>query len=111
MGVYATKAYKTWREAVLERDNRTCQICKRTDKQLNAHHLIPKNFHLWQHNVDNGLTLCVGCHTLAKYSAHKHPIWFTEWLKKNKKMYYTLVLERLKLNGETFREVKKYKKK
>lgn len=92
------ETYLRWREDVLLRDNFTCSICNKTPpKGLNAHHLIPKNFTKYALDVDNGLTLCPGCHTLSRYSAHKHPIWFTEWLKINKRHIYDQVNRRMQL--------------
>lgn len=54
---------KEWRKAVFKRDNYTCQHCNEK-KYLHAHHIIEwavdesKRF-----DVDNGLTLCVKCHS------------------------------------------------
>lgn len=54
--------YANWRTAVYERDGYTCQECGATSG-LNAHHVKA-----WAHfpesrfDIDNGLTLCAGCH-------------------------------------------------
>ena len=77
--------YMKWRNSVIERD-RACVMCKKSPdrfKHLNAHHLIPKNFRKYAYFVDNGITLCPSCHTLGKWSAHKNPIFFAEWLRKH----------------------------
>lgn len=69
--------YKVWRQSVFERDQWTCQICKKQGGDLNADHVLQlakilkiynilsieeaiKNEHLW--NISNGLTLCIECH-------------------------------------------------
>lgn len=69
--------YKTWRFSVFQRDNFTCQNCKRKDVCLNADHIKPfskimrekkvksvleslKCQELW--DISNGRTLCVPCH-------------------------------------------------
>lgn len=58
-----------WREAVLERDNHTCQDCgiQSTPEhpvRLEAHHIKDKtDFPELMFDVDNGLTLCKPCHT------------------------------------------------
>lgn len=70
--------YKEWRNAVFERDNYTCRMCKDSrGGNLNAHHIVffseilnkssIKNFDdadecelLW--NIDNGITYCKSCH-------------------------------------------------
>src|SRR6185436_4448468 len=59
--------YLEWRNAVLERDDYTCQrcgrICKRYERGLAAHHVAS-----WAESPDtrfdvaNGLTLCRACH-------------------------------------------------
>ena len=88
--------HKDWSKAVRDRDGR-CQICNATadEKRLNAHHLIPKNFKKWRSTLDNGMTLCYGCHTGGRYSAHKHPIWFYQWLKDNKPYTLQLIKDRI----------------
>ncbi|MAH51086.1 hypothetical protein CMI37_35040 [Candidatus Pacearchaeota archaeon] len=94
------KNYLKWRESVINRD-KCCQICKKNGKNgkgLNAHHIIPRNFIKYAYSLKNGLTLCAGCHTLAKYSAHKHPLWFTNWLKINKRTLYNTAMERINEN-------------
>jgi len=74
--------YKLWRDNIFERDNYTCKECGEKGCMLNAHHIIPfvklienirdmskeklimkaNNFkELW--NTDNGVTLCLDCHT------------------------------------------------
>lgn len=58
-----SKEYKQWRKAVFERDGYICQHCGVKGGVLNAHHIIRwcddinKRF-----DVDNGITLCEGCH-------------------------------------------------
>mgnify|MGYP003149548067 CR=1 FL=1 len=89
------KRYHDWRNKVLERDDHKCVICKTSTKRLNAHHLIPKNFKEYEADVDNGLTLCVSHHTLGRFSAHKHPIWFSIWLEKNRPSLYWIAFQRL----------------
>lgn len=51
-----------WRQAVLERDGHACVDCGSTER-LHAHHLTyvsmaPEK----QHDLDNGVTVCVWCH-------------------------------------------------
>lgn len=61
--------YKKWRDAVFERDNYTCGICKNSKGgNLNAHHI--KNFAefpLLRFDVDNGTTLCQDCHGVVHF--------------------------------------------
>lgn len=52
-----------FRNSVFERDDYICQLCGRRGEQLNAHHLDGWNWHKeGRFDIDNGVTLCVGCH-------------------------------------------------
>lgn len=58
--------YKKWRIAVFERDNYTCQVCKKVGGVLNADHIKP--FSLFPNDrldVNNGRTICLECHKLT----------------------------------------------
>jgi 5-methylcytosine-specific restriction endonuclease McrA len=51
-----------WREAVLNRDGNACVSCGSTE-QLEADHIKPVYLYPdLRFNVDNGRTLCHGCH-------------------------------------------------
>jgi len=63
--------YKTWRRAVFERDNYTCQDCGRRGGKLNADHTYPwKMYPELRYDVRNGWTMCEECH-LKKTVADK----------------------------------------
>jgi 5-methylcytosine-specific restriction endonuclease McrA len=55
--------YAAWREAVLLRDGRACQVCGDASGVLAVHHLesYATNLDL-RLSVDNGITLCKDCH-------------------------------------------------
>lgn len=75
--------YKQWRHKVLVRDNYTCLECREVGGKLNVHHIkalqkiIKENQikNVWEAqmckelwNVNNGITLCEGCHKNHKRS-------------------------------------------
>lgn len=58
-----TKVYKTWRIAIYERDNYTCQKCKQVGYKLNVHHIESYAEHENKRcEIDNGITFCYKCH-------------------------------------------------
>jgi 5-methylcytosine-specific restriction endonuclease McrA len=62
--IYNVLEWRLWRNAVLKRDNRTCQECGNTKGRIHAHHILPKRFFPYlMFNVDNGITLCQKCHS------------------------------------------------
>lgn len=55
--------YKEWRTAVYERDQYTCQCCRKVGARLNAHHILNYATHKELRTVlSNGVTLCKSCH-------------------------------------------------
>lgn len=62
LGERSTKIYHLWRMSVLERDLHICQGCG-VKKDLVVHHMKGyKDFPSSRVDVDNGITLCRGCH-------------------------------------------------
>ncbi len=60
-----TYAYQVWRKAVLKRDGYVCRECGEDDERafLHTHHIMPwAEFPELRLNLDNGITLCQGCH-------------------------------------------------
>jgi hypothetical protein len=74
------KEFKLWRISVFERDDYTCQRCKKRSSageriSLHPHHI--KNFSDWvelRFAIDNGITFCEKCHKLfhKKYGLYKN---------------------------------------
>lgn len=65
-----TYRYRKWRKNVFDRDSYTCQCCKIKNGngksvKLNAHHIRnwKDNINL-RYDIDNGITMCEGCHNL-----------------------------------------------
>lgn len=78
--------YEKWRKQIFERDDYTCQNCRKKGGRLHAHHikafvkLLKENNistlkealnceELW--DIDNGKTLCKRCHILTESYAKK----------------------------------------
>jgi 5-methylcytosine-specific restriction endonuclease McrA len=82
------KAYKDWQEAVLKRDNYTCQISGRTDN-LQAHHIFMKAESMNPEkafDVDNGITMNFEVHQRI-HQLIREGWGFEESLKMIKKEY------------------------
>ena len=59
----ADQKFVQWAKEIKERDNYTCQICKKFGVPLNSHHLNSWDMFIEQrYELANGITLCVGCH-------------------------------------------------
>ena len=70
-----------WAKLVKLRANNKCEYCGTTEKQLHSHHIYTRSRKATRWDVKNGLSLCAGHHVLSsKFSAHKTPQEFTEWL-------------------------------
>jgi hypothetical protein len=58
------EGYTTWVRDVYKKDSYTCQCCGYRKGELNAHHLYNYTDHPeLRTDVNNGVTLCVPCHT------------------------------------------------
>jgi 5-methylcytosine-specific restriction endonuclease McrA len=58
-----TTEYQEWTKSVMRRDEWTCRKCGVIGGRLHAHHILGWAKHESErYNVDNGLTLCEGCH-------------------------------------------------
>ena len=53
---------RKWARLVMERDDKQCKVCGGKEN-LHAHHIFPRDkYPVLRHKIDNGLTLCRGCH-------------------------------------------------
>ena len=74
---------KLWAGIIKQRANNICEYedCSRTT-YLNSHHIFGKMNMATRWNLENGLCLCCGHHTLNTFSAHQSPA-FEDWIKKH----------------------------
>lgn len=75
------KLDKIWSEKI--RSKERCEICNKSDG-LNSHHIIGRRNFTLRWELANGACLCSGCHVFNRLSAHQDPLWFDEWLDKNR---------------------------
>ena len=66
-----------WAEAVKIRAGYKCEYCGNL-KTLNSHHIFSRRHRATRWDIDNGICLCSGCHTLRTFSAHQSPA-FIDW--------------------------------
>lgn len=60
---------------------------------MNAHHIFSRINYSTKYDLDNGICLCRGCHTMSsKFSAHKTPLEFALWVieKRGQERYDNL---------------------
>jgi hypothetical protein len=73
-----------WSEVVKLYDNNKCAYCGKTT-YLNSHHIFSRTNRSTKYDLNNGITLCAGHHTLSStFSAHKTPAEFIEWIKEKR---------------------------
>lgn len=73
-----------WSKAVKCYDGHKCAYCGK-EQYLNSHHIFSRSNKSTRYDLNNGITLCAGCHTLSsKFSAHKTPVEFVEWIKEKR---------------------------
>jgi len=84
-----------WAFKVKERDDYTCQVCKKKSSNVNAHHILPRGLKGLRWDVNNGISLCAYHHSLGPWSAHKNAIWFYGWLNENKKDTLRYIMAKL----------------
>jgi len=86
-----------------ERAGYACEVCgmKKGDlhngkpQRVEAHHLFSRSIKDSPLKFDMMDLICVCTlhHKTGRYSAHKNPIWFAEWLKKHKPEQYQYILD------------------
>lgn len=59
-----------WAAYIKARAGHCCEICGRSDGQMNAHHIEGRTPRILRWELNNGICLCTGCHTFGEVSAH-----------------------------------------
>ena len=82
MRIRKSKQYKDWRDAVMKRDNYTCQCCFQYGGKLNVHHIHDfATFVDERFDLQNGITLCVNCHD-STIAGSFHNIYGTHYISE-----------------------------
>jgi len=98
------KLDKLWSKKIRERDE-VCQVCGGT-AYLNAHHVIGRRNRNIRWDMDNGITLCSGCHTFKTESAHQDPAWFMAWfIEHYPDRYNKIMIKRILTTKQTYDDV------
>ena len=111
-----------WALLVKLRAGMKCEIpnCKHRPT-LNSHHIFSRRNTSTRWDLDNGICLCVGHHTMGSELAHGNGIWFTYFLEEykgsdfiddlSKKAHSTkkwMKFEKEELLDELLNEIKNY---
>lgn len=71
-----------WSKKVKELAGYKCEYCGKTI-HLNSHHIFSRRNKATRYDVNNGICLDAGRHTLSSvFSAHLTPVEFVEWVKE-----------------------------
>lgn len=88
-----------------------CEVPWCTKWNLNSHHVFTRTNYTTRFDLDNGICLCSRHHTLnPRFSAHKTPTEFTEWIKEYRweDWYDELKLKANKTRDKNYDKVKDY---
>lgn len=84
-----------WSKTVKLKAGNKCEFCGKTNR-LNSHHIYSRSKRSTRWDIDNGVCLCSGHHSLqSNFSAHKTPLDFMEWIRarRGETWYKTLQLK------------------
>jgi hypothetical protein len=102
------KLDKLWSLLVKHRAGFKCEYCGTREKMLNSHHIYSRSNRSTRWDLENGVCLCVGHHTFStKFSAHKTPTEFTEWLYEVKGEAF---MNKLKVKAHAIAKLKPFEK-
>jgi len=105
------KALKLWTEIVRRSGDNKCAVCNVVHGTLNhngkprfinAHHIEDKCNYSTRWDTKNGVALCASCHQFHNpSSAHRSPVWFLDWLEKNRPGTISYILVARNLHPHT----------
>lgn len=77
---YDDPVYAEWRKRVLSRDDYKCQMPNCSKKRsLQVHHIKKwSSASMLRFDIDNGITLCYGCHKEVTRNEHFYERLFTD---------------------------------
>lgn len=96
--LWKNKAHEVWAFIVRESKGNQCEMCglPEAEGQLHAHHALPKERYQWlRYAPINGVCLCVKCHKVGRYAAHRNAVWFAMWLQEHRPNTYAWVLKHM----------------
>lgn len=92
---YDYRFNKRFKEMIRDRDNYTCQLCKKQKpeiKQLSVHHI---DYNKINSTTFNCIALCKKCHSLTNFNRDKWKIFFQSYLRD--KYNYNIRIEQTNL--------------
>lgn len=106
LGRVRRRLMRLWTEKVHDLGGNACAVCgKRMGEvdQSNGKPVVINAHHLQSRDIDpglrwderNGICLCVSHHKYGHQSAHKSPLWFVDWLQKNRPDQYSYVMSNM----------------
>ena len=99
------KLDKRWGMMIREGADETCEVCGNPGN--NPHHIIGRRNFATRWDLDNGICLCSGCHTMRRQSAHQDPMWFSEWImaKRGEDWYKALRKKSVEVYKGNYEEI------
>lgn len=80
--------FRLWRKSVFDRDDYTCQHCKKRGAELHPDHIKPfALFPELRFDINNGRTLCKTCHM-------ETPTWGVNGKKYTREMFESICLQK-----------------
>lgn len=105
------KVYKqledAWKVLVKLRASCVCEYRNCNKTYLNSHHIFSKRHMATRWDLENGICLCSGHHTLNMFSAHQSPA-FVDWIEEyiGEERYNRIKLKAYTIKKWTIQEMK-----